>query len=72
MKVNEGLVSFTHWGEALDLLHVATDVWTGTNAVRATKTEQVEFACERLLRILHGNVGRRHQGDSNRCRPAAN
>lgn len=46
----------THCVDILDLLHVASYVWKAAKALCSSAAEQNEFARERLLRILNGEV----------------
>ena len=46
----------THCVDILDLLHVATYVWTAAKALCSSAAEQKGFVRERLFRILSGDV----------------
>ena len=46
----------THCVDILDILHVASYVWKAAKALCLSAAEQKEFARERLLRILSGEV----------------
>jgi hypothetical protein len=46
----------THCVDILDILHVASYVWKAAKALCSKAAEQKEFARERLLRILGGEV----------------
>ena len=46
----------THCVDILDILHVASYVWKAAKALCSSAAEQEEFARERLLRILSGEV----------------
>ena len=46
----------THCVDILDILHVASYVWKAAKALCSSAAEQKEFARQRLLRILSGDV----------------
>ena len=46
----------THCVDILDILHVSSYVWKAAKALCASAAEQKEFARERLLRIISGEV----------------
>lgn len=46
----------THCVDILDILHVASYVWKAAKALCSSAAEQKEFARERLLRVLSGEV----------------
>ena len=46
----------THCVDILDILHVASYVWKAAKALYSIAAEQKDFARERLLRILSGDV----------------
>jgi hypothetical protein len=46
----------THCVDILDILHVASYVWTAAKALCSSAVKQTEFARERLFRILSGEV----------------